>query len=136
MKTALLAAAALLALSIGTAYAGALDFQDEDSGTPVVTHHEWLMKCSPDDGNPYIVGWSSYDSTLQIKSMHGPIYTYRGHVSQMSRGTFMVVASRPDQNRSLVVTFSGSNSTLTVIGQNPDGSGGGTNACTVLGGRD
>jgi hypothetical protein len=46
------------------------------------------------------------------------------------------VASRGDQARSLIVTFAGDASSLESIGLNSDASSGGTDACSVMGGRD
>lgn len=134
MKAALLAAA----LTIGGLSPACADAFDDSSDPPYPTtrHRVWVMRCNPDDGAPYYVGWDSADRTLQIKTPHGRPYTYHGVVSQISATTFRVVASRRDQARSLVVTFAGDASSLESIGLNSDGSNGGVDSCAVLGGRD
>lgn len=134
MKTALLAAAITIG-SFSPALADAFD-DSFDAPAPTVRHRVWIMRCNPDEGAPYFVGWDSGDRTIQIKTPHGRPYTYRGVVSQTSPTTFRVVASRRDQARSLIVTFAGAESSLETIGFNSDGTNGGTDSCTVMGGRD
>lgn len=133
MKTALLVTALLGSLS--PAFADAFD-DNFDAPAPTVRHRVWVMRCNPDEGAPYFVGWDAGDRTIQIKTPHGRPYTYRGVVSQTSATTFRVVASRGDQARSLIVTFAGADSSLQSIGFNSDGTNGGTDSCSVLGGRD
>lgn len=102
-----------------------------------VTHRVWVLTCTPKDGSdPYYVGWDARDRTVQIKTLWGRAVTYRGRSEQLTPGAFIVMASRPDQQRTLILTFEASNSSLHSVGVNSDGSPGGIDPCIVSAGRD
>lgn len=119
-----------------TAHAAAFA-PDPAFAPPLITHRVWVLTCTPNDGgDPYYVGWDARDRTVQIKTLWGRPVTYRGRSDQLTPGAFVVIASRADQRRTLVITFQAGNSSLHAVGVNSDGSAGGIDPCVVTAGRD
>jgi hypothetical protein len=75
MKTALLAAAITIG-SFSPALADAFD-DNFDAPAPTIRHRVWIMRCNPDEGAPYFVGWDAGDRTIQIKTPHGRVHLPR-----------------------------------------------------------
>jgi hypothetical protein len=128
-----LAAGIAFGISLGGAARGEAFSPDAPA---LVRHRIWFMTCTPNEGEPYDVGWDARDQTIQIKSPNGRPFTYRGKVTQITPDAFVVMASRSDQRRLLVITFQGANSSVHAVGVNSDGSAGGIDSCIVQGGRD